>query len=372
MAQRLRYIVTHLDGPLVGACLLLAGVGAVMVYSTTRAWAPDPTYYLRRHLLNLAVGMAGLGLAVVVDYRRWLRASPLLYGGGLALLVAVLAVGRRVAGTQAWIAVGQWSLQPSELAKVALVVALAAYLSEGRSVRRPTDLAWPLGLGGLYVLLVLLQPDLGTSVVFGAIVVGMLFVAQVPGRYLGWLVAAGLGGVLVAAAATWLGWAQIFKPHQLQRLLVFLDPETYQRGAGWNVVQSVIAVGSGQLFGRGLFAGPQTQLAFLPARHTDFIFSAVAEELGFLGAGAVLAAYYVLIRRGLWVAQRARERAGSLLTAGVVVWLAFHVVVNVGMTLGLLPVMGIPLPLVSYGGTSLVASLAGVGLVLNVALRRHG
>ncbi|HEY8487081.1 MAG TPA: FtsW/RodA/SpoVE family cell cycle protein, partial [Limnochordales bacterium] len=173
-------------------------------------------------------------------------------------------------------------------------------------------------------------------------------------------------------AVTWLGWAQVFKPHQLQRLLVFVDPHAYNRGAGWNVVQSVIAVGSGQLFGRGLFAGPQTQLAFLPARHTDFIFSAVAEELGFLGAGAALAAFYVVIRRGLQVAQLARDRSGSLLAAGVVVWLAFHVVINVGMTLGLLPVMGIPLPLVSYGGTSLVATLAGVGLLLNVAMRRHG
>ena len=372
MWKNLRRVLSGLDGTLLLSTLLLAGLGVVMVYSTTRAWAPDPGFYLRRHLLNLFVGVAALAAAVAVDYRRLLRLGLVLYAASLLLLVAVLAVGRRVAGTQGWFSFGAFSLQPSELAKVALIVTLAGYLAEARPVRRPVDLTVPVLLAGIYIFLVLLQPDLGTSAVFGAILLGMLFVAQVPGRYLAWMAAAGAAAVLMGAAVTWLGWAQVFKPHQLQRLLVLVDPHAYSRGAGWNVVQSVIAVGSGQLFGRGLFAGPQTQLAFVPARHTDFIFSAVAEELGFLGAGAALAAFYVVIRRGLQVAQLARDRSGSLLAAGVVVWLAFHVVINVGMTLGLLPVMGIPLPLVSYGGTSLVATLAGVGLLLNVAMRRHG
>lgn len=343
-----------------------------MVYSATRAWAPDPGYYLRRQLINLLVALPAMGAALAVDYRRIVRQGPLIYGAGLALLVLVRLVGRRVAGTQGWITVGAFSLQPAELAKVALIIALAGYLGESRPVRRPADLLLPVGLGLLYMLLVLLQPDLGTAVVFGVILMGMLFVAQVPLRYLAWMGAAAVAATLAAVLVTWMGWAEVIKPHQFQRIAVFVQPEAYGRGAGWNVVQSVIAVGSGRLFGRGLFSGPQTQLAFLPARHTDFIFSAVAEELGFLGAGAVLAAFYLLFQRALMAARLARDRAGGLLVAGIVVHLGFHVVVNVGMTVGLLPVMGIPLPFLSYGGTSLVASLAGIGLVLNVAARRHG
>lgn len=359
------------DWVLVGSVAALAGLGLVMVYSATRSWAPDPIFYLRRQAINLGVGALALVVAAAVDYRRLLRYGPWVYLGGLLLLAAVLVAGRRVAGTQGWLALGRWSLQPAELAKVALAVALAGYLAEHRPPRRWPDLVAPTGLALVYTALVLLQPDLGTAVVFVVILMGMLFAAQTPAKFLAWMTLAGLAAVGLAVAATWAGWWPLLKPHQLQRLAVLVQPGLVDKGAGWNVLQSVIAVGSGRLFGRGLFAGPQTQLAFLPSRHTDFIFSAVGEELGFLGAGAVLAAYYLVCRRILRVAQLARDRAGSLLAVGVLIPLSFHVVVNIGMTLALVPVMGIPLPFLSYGGSNLVASLTGVGLVLSVARRRR-
>ncbi|HEY8485784.1 MAG TPA: FtsW/RodA/SpoVE family cell cycle protein, partial [Limnochordales bacterium] len=225
-----------LDGAILASTGLLVAVGVAMVYSTTRSWAPYPTLYLGRHLLNLAVALPVFVAAVAVDYRRILRAAPLLYAAGLASLAGVLAVGRRVAGTQGWFAVGSFSLQPSELAKVLLIITLAAYLAEARPLRRPRDLVAPVALAGAYTALVLLQPDLGTSAVFGAILLGMLFVAQAPGRYLAWMV--GLAGAAVAAGvlSTWAGWLRIFKPHQLLRLMVFVDPKAHGLGAGWNVV----------------------------------------------------------------------------------------------------------------------------------------
>lgn len=359
------------DWVLVGCVMALSVLGLVMVYSATRSWAPDPTFYFRRQAVHLGVGAVALAAAAAVDYRKLLRYGPWVYLVGLALLVAVLLAGRRVSGTQGWLSVGGLTLQPAELAKMTLVVALAGYLADHRPPRSWRDVAVPLGLGLAYAALVLAQPDLGTAVVFGVIVMGMLFAAQTPGRFLAWITGAGLAAVAVAVVATWVGWWEVLKPYQVQRLAVLVQPGLMGKGSGWNVLQSVIAVGSGRLFGRGLFGGPQTQLAFLPSRHTDFIFSAVGEELGFLGAGAVLGAYYLICRRILRAAQLARDRAGCLLAVGVLLPLAFHMMVNIGMTLGLVPVMGIPLPFLSYGGSNLLASLAGVGMVLSVAARRR-
>ncbi|HEY8498270.1 MAG TPA: rod shape-determining protein RodA [Limnochordales bacterium] len=368
-----RRLISGTDWTLVGVAAGLGLVGLVMVYSATRSWVVgDPTYYLRRQALNLAVGLGGLAAAWLYDYRRLLRLGYGLYGLTVLLLVAVLAAGRRVAGTQGWLVLGPFSLQPAELAKVSLVVALARYLGDRRPPEQWPQLAVPLALTAGVAGLVLLQPDLGTAVVFGVILLGMLYVAQVPARILAWMVGIGAAGVALAVLASWYGWVEVLKPHQIQRLAVFLDPEAHRQGAGWNVTQSLIAIGSGRLFGQGLFRGPQTQLAFVPARHTDFIFATLGEELGFFGAAAVLAAYGVLLRRCVAVASTARDRGGALLAAGVAVMLGFHVVVNIGMTLGLAPVMGIPLPLLSYGGSHLLAALSAVGLVAGVGARRLG
>ncbi|WP_324717494.1 rod shape-determining protein RodA [Carboxydochorda subterranea] len=366
-----RRFFAQLDGALIASALALAVIGAVMVYSATRSWVVgDPGYYLRRQAINLLAGLIGLVAAVAVDYRRLLRASGVLYGLGAALLVAVLVAGRRVAGTQGWLPLGPFAVQPSELAKVALVLVLAEYLGQRKPPESWRDLVVPIGLTAGMAGLVLAQPDLGTAVVFGVILLGMLYAAQTPARYLGWMAGAAVLAATAAVLVTYLGWFEVLKPHQIQRLTVFVDPGAYRQGAGWNVSQSVIAIGSGKLFGRGLFSGPQTQLAFVPARHTDFIFSVIGEELGFFGAAAVLGLFFVLIRRGLAIAAQARDRGGALLAAGVVVMVGFHVVFNVGMTLGMVPVMGIPLPLLSYGGSHGLATLTALGMVAGVGARR--
>lgn len=368
--EPVRRLLAGTDWVLVAMALGLSLLGLVMVYSATRSWVVgDPAYYLRRQAFNLLAALAGMALGFFYDHRRLLQFSRLVYALGILLLVAVLAAGRRVAGTQGWLDLGPVAVQPAELAKLVLVVALARELGE-RRIERWQDLVVPVGMAVLPATLVLLQPDLGTAVVFGVILLGMLYAAQAPARYLAWMTGAALAGAAGAVAVSWLGWAPILQPHQLQRLAVFFGRGASPQGAGWNVAQSIIAIGSGRLFGQGLFRGPQTQLAFVPARHTDFIFSAVGEELGFFGAAGAVAAYATLLWRCLAVATLPGDRGGALLATGVAVTLGFHVAINIGMTLGLAPVMGIPLPLLSYGGSSLLATLTGLGMVAGVGARR--
>lgn len=368
---RARYLLSQADWPLVGTTVLLAALGAVMIYSATRMGVVGaPMHYLRRQAVALAIGAVALAICVAIDYRTIVRLGWAAYAFSTALLVFVLILGRRVAGTQGWIDLGPLSLQPSEVAKLALVLALADHLGRHRTPETWRDLAVPVLATAFMIALVLAQPDLGTAVVFGIILLGMLYIAQTPARHLAWMTAAAGVVVGVAVALTYFGWVELLQPHQMQRLTVFLDPAAHGQGAGWNVVQSVIAIGSGQLMGRGLFAGPQTQLAFVPARHTDFIFSVVGEELGFFGAAAVLGLYLLMFRRMAAIAAGARDRAGTLLATGVVTMVAFHALFNVAMTVGLVPVMGLPLPLLSSGGSHASVTLAAVGLVIGVGARR--
>ncbi|HEY8424809.1 MAG TPA: rod shape-determining protein RodA [Limnochordales bacterium] len=369
----IRRLVASGDWLLAGLAVALSLLGLVIVYSATRSWVVgDPAYYVRRQAVSLAIGLVGLMGGILYGYRQVLRMAYGLYGLSVLLLVAVLLVGRRVAGTQGWLVFGPLSLQPAELAKVTLIVALARYLGDRRPPESWRDLLGPLAMTAGVAGLVLLQPDLGTAVVFGIILLGMLYVAQVPSRMLATMTGLAVAAVALAVMASWYGWVAVLKPHQIQRLAVFLDLEGNRQGAGWNVTQSLIAIGSGRLFGQGLFQGPQTQLAFVPARHTDFIFATLGEELGFFGAAATLAAYGLLLRRCMAVAGGARDRAGALLASGVAVTIGFHVVFNIGMTLGLAPVMGIPLSLLSYGGSHLIAMLTAVGLAAGVGARRLG
>jgi rod shape determining protein RodA len=286
-----------------------------------------------------------------------------VYGANLALLALTDLTGRTALGAQRWLAVGPLSLQPSELSKLALIVTLAWSLSRRSSPpSRWAELVPYLLHTAPLVLLVFLQPDLGTALSFLAILLGMLWAAGVPRGQLAGLVAAGL----VASPLAW----PLLKPYQRTRLLAFLDPGADPLGAGYNLIQSKIAIGSGGVWGKGLFAGTQNTLQFLPMQHTDFVFAVIGEELGFVGAVGVLLLFCLWLWRVLQVASSARDSFGSYLCVGVASMVAFHVLVNVGMTVGLAPATGIPLPFVSYGGTALVAQLAGVGLVLSVAARR--
>ncbi|MGE5542328.1 MAG: rod shape-determining protein RodA, partial [Bacillota bacterium] len=312
-------------------------------------------------------------IVVSIDYSDLLRFSRVVYILNLGLLASVMVAGRTTLGAQRWIQIGPVPVQPSELAKLCVITTLAAALSR----RESETCGWPQIISAfihiaLPMALVLRQPDLGTSLVFMAIAFGMLFAAGAPGRALGFLIVAGLGGITGAIVAhfRW-GFPLPLEEYQLKRLIVFTNPGIDPLGSGYQLRQSMIAIGSGRLVGKGLFAGTQNQLRFLPFQHTDFIFSVIGEELGFIGGMAILALYLFVLWRGLRIASMARDSFGALLAVGVVSMLAFHILINIGMTVGMMPVTGIPLPFMSYGGTSLITNMAGIGLLINVYMRRH-
>jgi len=356
--RRLRQV----DWILVGCTVALVVVGTLAVTSATST-PQQPLGLLRPRLAHVAVGATVLVAFAALPYRSLGEGWKVVYGVNLALLALTDLVGRTALGAQRWLAVGPVSVQPSELSKLALIVTLAWSLSRRSSPpSRWTELLPYLLHTAPLVLLVFLQPDLGSALSFVAILLGMLWAAGVPRGQLAGLVAAGL----LASPLAW----PLLKPYQRTRLLAFLDPNADPLGAGYNLIQSKIAIGSGGLWGKGLFAGTQNTLQFLPMQHTDFVFAVIGEELGFVGAVGVLLLFWLWLWRVLQVASSARDRFGSYLCVGVASMVAFHVLVNVGMSVGLAPPTGIPLPFVSYGGTALVAQLAGVGVVLSVAARR--
>lgn len=359
-----RRVVRNLDPILLGSTLALCVFGLVMVYSTTR-YGPHPLVFVRSQMLHLAVGVVLAAAILLVDYRSFGSGARLLYVVNLALLAAVLVAGRSSLGAQRWIGLGPLGqFQPSEFAKLAIVITLARHLSERpgpyTSVR---DLAPFLAHIAPPMLLIFRQPDLGTALVYAAIFAGMLYAGGARRRDLALLGVAGAG-------VTPLLW-HVFKEYQRRRLLAFLDPALDPRGSGYGIIQSKIAVGSGMLWGKGLFAGTQNVLQFVPEHHTDFIFSVVGEELGFIGALLLLVLFYVWLARGLRAAAVARDRFGALMAVGIVSMVAFHVFVNIGMTVGIMPITGIPLPFISYGGSALMTMIWAAALLLNIAMRRQ-
>ncbi|WP_370246494.1 rod shape-determining protein RodA [Nocardioides sp.] len=360
------------DWWLIGAVLALATVGCLLVWSATSARAEllggDPDAFLRRQLLNLGLGL-GMLVAVARCDHRWVRlATPLLYLAALAGLVLVLLAGTVVNGSRSWLMAGPLSVQPSELAKLAVVVGMALVAAER------TEGRWGRGIGHVDVVLMLLvaavpavlilaQPDLGTTLVLTATVLGVLGASGAPRR---WLVGLGVLGAATATAALAVG---VLQDYQLDRFLAFLDPARDPRGAGSNVEQARIAVGNGGLFGQGLFHGSQTRAGFVPEQHTDFVFTVAGEELGLLGAGVLIALLGVVLWRALVIAVRARDLYGRVAAAGIACWFGFQSFQNIGMCLGIMPVTGVPLPFVSYGGSSMFAGMIAVGLLLSIARR---
>ncbi|WP_067477332.1 rod shape-determining protein RodA [Actinomadura hibisca] len=364
----------RLDWTLVLAVAALAVIGAVLVRSATfqllTEQGKDPNGFLKRHILNLVIGVV-LGVVVaVLDYRLLRAYAPILYGVSCAGLVAVLTpLGETINGSHSWIVIGGgFQVQPSEFAKVGLVVLLAMILGEPRDGevgpgRRDVLLA--LVLAGVPAALIMLQPDLGTTLVFTAVVLGMLAVSGARKRWLFGLVG---GGVAAAFAAIALG---LLKPYQLARFTAFLDPSADPRGAGYNAQQARIAIGSGGVSGKGLFQGEQTGGHFVPEQQTDFIFTVAGEELGFVGGAVIVLLLGLVLWRGLRIATQAADLFGTLVASGVVCWLAFQTFENVGMTLGIMPITGLPLPFVSYGGSATFANFIALGLLQAVHLRRR-
>jgi rod shape determining protein RodA len=358
----------HFDWMLVGASLAITAVGLVMIYSTTHNRIPsDPYYFVKRQALFAGLGVAAMVVVLLFDYRRMRDLAMVFYGATVFTLIAVLApVGSNIKGHQAWFQLpGGFTLQPSELAKFGIIVALAGYCTQYRGELDAWRLTVIIGLVSVPIGLVLLQPDLGTVMVMAVIIVVILAVAGVSGKQ---LVVLGLLAVTGVYAVVGLG---VLKEYQLDRLTVFLDPESgTSQGTAYNLEQSTQAIAHGRTTGEGLLNGSQTQGGFVPEQHTDFIFTSVGEELGFLGASVLLALFAIVMWRTWRTARLSRDFFGALVCVGVLAMLAFQMFENMGMTTGIMPVTGIPLPFMSYGGSSLITSFACIGLVANVSMRR--
>ena len=360
----------HLDPVLLVAVLALGIVGLVTIYSATHASLVaqriDPGFYLKKQLTFVTLGIVVILVAASFDYRFAKVYAGIVYVASLALLVLVRTpLGTTIRGSQRWFQLFGFQLAPSEFAKLALVAMLAAFLSELRSSDLSLrDLYRATAIAAIPGLLVFLQPDLGTSIVMVAILVGILVVAGARPRHLGVLA---LTAVVLFFGTLQLG---LVKDYQIARLTAFFDPQNDPQRSDYNRNQAEIAIGSGGLFGRGYLKGTQTNLDFVPEQHTDFIFTVVGEEFGFVGAIFVLLLFALLIWRAVRIALLAKDPFGTYLAAGIASMLAIQVFVNVGMTLGIMPITGIPLPFVSYGGSSFLTNCAAVGLLLNVHMRR--
>ncbi len=362
-----------LDWVLTLAVLGLVTLGSLLVWSATShredLTGGDPTAYLKKQIVNVLIGVVLMVVVLATDH-RWLRiVAPLVYLASLAGLALVLTMGSTINGSRSWLQLGGMSVQPSEFAKLAVVIGMALWVAERADVRRGrpggahADVAGMLVIAGLPAALIMLQPDLGTMLVLSATVFGVLAVSGAPRRWLALLAA---GGVTAAAAAVAAGF---LKQYQVDRFLAFTDPDLDPRGAGYNVEQARIAVGNGGLFGQGLFDGSQTRAGFVPEQHTDFVFTVAGEELGLVGAGVLIALLGVVIWRALRISAQTDDLFGRLAAAGIACWFGFQAFQNVGMCLGIMPVTGVPLPFVSYGGSSMFAGMLAIGLLQNIHLR---
>lgn len=361
-----RRLLRNLDFTVITVTVLIVLVSLVIIGSATHVNTPgeDRYWYVQRQGLFAIANLVVVFVLLHFDYKSLGKYANILYVVNLVMLLAVMFVGQSALGAQRWIQIGPINLQPSEFSKLIMIISLA-HLLEKRQGRLDTfkDLIPIFAFVGVPFLLVLKQPDLGTSLVFIAILFGMLFIAGIKMKHLTAIV----GGGLAFLPIFW----HFLKDYQKMRLTVFLDPNVDPLGSGYHIIQSKIAIGSGMLFGKGLFAGTQSQLNFLPENHTDFIFAVIGEELGFVGAVAILALYFILLYRAVKIAGEARDSFGMLLATGIASMLAFHVLVNVGMTAGIMPVTGIPLPMMSYGVSSLTTNLVSIGILLNIYMRRQ-
>ena len=375
--RRNRQSLVHGFDPVLTAVVgLLLFVGTLLVWAATRDWYArnglDGQYYLKRHIINILIGLVLAYGTTVIDYRLLRAYTPFLWGAGVLGLIIVLipGLGSEVNGAKAWIALpGGFQIQPAELAKIAIIIGMSMILSErSHDSDGPTsaDVLQSLAVAAIPVLLIILQPDMGTILIISAAVVTIIAVSGAPARWVtALLLLAVLGGFVAVKAG-------VISEYQVNRLQTFVDPTADTQGAGYQLRQARITVGSGGLIGTGLFNGPQTNGRFVPEQQTDFIFTVAGEELGFIGSGAILILYLILLMRGFSIARRTNDPFGRLVCTGVIAWFAFQIFENIGMTLGLMPMTGVPLPFISYGGSSMFATLIGIGLLQNVHARLRG
>lgn len=367
-----RRLLKNLDYTILVVVGLLIIVGLLMVYSATNEKTSltggDSFFVIKKQLAAVLIGLVGLCVLLFFDYRLSDRMAQLIYGFNILLLILVLLFGTERSGAKSWL----WGFQPSEFSKVMLIVTFGKYLAEKESLKSFYDFLGPFLHMGLPLFLIMLQPDLGTGLVFVFFMFMMMYVAGAPGKKLLMIilaVALPIGAMFFSHE--YLGTPLPMKQYQIDRLTSFIDPEKDAHGSGWNVIQAVIAVGSGQFSGKGLFQGTQGRLGYLPENHTDFIFAVLCEELGFVGGFGVLFLFFTLIWRGLRIAYQAKDKMGNVIATGIISMVLFHVLENIGMNIGIMPITGIPLPFISSGGSSMIASLLGIGILLNIWTRHQ-
>jgi len=371
-AQRLaaKSPVRHVDLSLLVTTMLLTTFGAVAIYWASRvrleAEGVDPQYLLKRHLIYAAVAFGVFVASIFIDYRQYRTLAPLLLGVGVLMLLVVLTpIGHSAKGAQRWIDIGAFRIQPSEPMKVLLLIALASLLSgEDKQRSAPATVGLAMAVTAAPAGLIFLQPDLGTVMVLFAIVFAILVLAGVPIRWLGLVLAVGAAAMIFAVQL------DLLKEYQVARLYAFLDSSSDPSSSGFNLAQSKIAIGSGGFAGKPLSEATQTNLAYVPSQHTDFIFTVIGETKGFVGAMVVIGLFGLLLWRSLRIAMLSKDLFGSLVAGGIAAMFAFQVFVNIGMTVGIMPITGIPLPFVSFGGSSLITNYLAMGLLMNIHMRR--
>jgi rod shape determining protein RodA len=360
-----RRLLIHFDWTLLAIVAFIASIGILNLYSISSSGETSGTAFYLKQLSWFLIGLVIMMVVAFVEYRYYSDFAYPIHTVTLVLLVAVMAFGMITSGAQRWIRLGSLSFQPSEFVKISLIIALAKFFQHppDRGAFSLKDLLVPFVLLILPMGLILKQPDLGTAIIVFLILLSVLLFVKV--RWSSLLTLGLIGGSMLP-----LLWG-FLKEYQKKRIYIFFDPSLDPLGSGYHIIQSRVAVGSGGIFGKGFMKGTQCKLGFLPEQQTDFIFSVLAEEWGFVGSLVVVGLYLVLIVWGLRIAVTAKDRFGAILSFGVVAMLFWHTFINIGMVLGMMPVVGIPLPLLSYGGSFMVSTLAGVGLLMNVSMRRY-
>lgn len=359
-----RKLVKNIDIGIVLSTILLIIYGMIAISSATHIKSGGSAGALKVQIIAFILGIIGILLILLIDYNTFGDNYVLIYATNVFLLVLVLIIGFSTKGTKGWIDLGPVNMQPSEIVKLGYILTFAKYLEKRKdNLNRLIDVLPAMLHLGLIVGLIMLQPDAGTALVFIFISIFMLFAAGISYK----IIAGAFGAFLISLPVMW----KLLKPYQQDRILVFLNPELDPMGKGYHVIQSQTAIGSGQFLGKGLFEGTQNNLGFIPERHTDFIFSVIGEELGLVGALVLLMLFMWLLLRCIHIAKVSKDDYGMLICVGIIAMFLFHILENIGMTIGLMPVTGIPLPFISYGGSSLLTNMAAVGLVLNVGMRRQ-
>jgi len=356
--------ISRLDLNFLGTALVIAIIGIVLVYSST--YATDELSYVKRQIVWVIIGLVLMTLFIALDYRLYFNMSLILYGVGTLLLVYLLIWGKTTANVKSWISVGWgFQFQPSEFMKIFTALVLAKYFdSNDRAYLDFKSFAIVMLIIGGPLGLIIVQPDFGTAATFFPLIAASMFFGGIRLRY--WLIA-----ILIVAIAIPSGYYFFLKPYQRERVMIFLNPERDPLGSGYQVTQAKIAIGSGGITGKGFKQGTQAKLEYLPARHTDFIFAVLGEEWGFVGVAVVLGLYLFLILQAFFIAKASRDRGGTFLAVCLISFFIFHIFINVAMQIGLLPTTGIPLPLISYGGSSTMMFFIAIGLILNVDYRKY-